>query len=123
MAKHMGAGWSGTRGRPKLQKDLIELADKAKRRKKLERTVSENQKRQKQGKPARTISERDANKIVDKYRSSTQKIRRLQAKAADMRDRANKVDRSGTGNKKAAATYRQVAKEYLKRAAALRGKK
>ncbi len=95
------------------------MRDKAKRKRKFEASVADNQKRVKQGKKARSMSEREANTP----RTKAQEVRRLQEKAAEMRDKANAVDRSGTGNKKAAATYRQVAEEYLKRAVKIRARK
>ena len=73
--KHMGWGWSGTKGRPQLQKDLIAMKDRAK------------------------------------------DVRLLKVKAVEMEKRAKEVERSGTGNVKAAATYRRTAKLYLERAA------
>ena len=123
MADYKAQGYSGLKGRPATRGDVDKMTDKERRRKKLERVVGENKKRLKEGKGARTISEHEADKVVDKFRSTEQKIRRLQGRVADMRGRAVDVERSGTGNVKAAATYRQVAKELKKRISALRGKK
>lgn len=113
--KYVAKGWSGTKGRRKLRKDILALSDEAKK-KRLEANVKENQKRIKVGKKARTISDRDLDKFESKFRTSKQKIRRLQARAADYRAKANEV----AENKTAAAAYRQAAKEALKRAAALK---
>lgn len=55
-------------------------------------------------------------------RGRAQTIRYLQGQAAKMRIKAKEVDESGTGNVKAAATYRRTAKLYLKRVAALQAK-
>ncbi len=115
----MPLGWERTRGRPILRKDLRAMTDKAKRKRKFEANVAENQRRVRRGKKARTLTERD----LDKFRSRSHRIRRLQAKAADMRVKAKEVERSKTGNVKAAATYRRTAAEYLKQAAALRPRK
>lgn len=119
---YVARGYSGTKGRPQLQKDILAMRDKAKRKKRLEANVAENQRRIKQGKKARTISEREIDKSLDRFRSTDEKVRRIQKRAADLRVKANQVERSKTGNKKAAATYRQAAKELLQRIPALRAK-
>ena len=106
-------------------------AAKAKRRKrrasaataKLETSVKDNKTRQKQGKKPRTIAGAAADKLVDSFRSNTLKAKRLEGQGARMLAKARKVDESGTGNKKAAATYRQTAEGYRKQAEALRRKK
>lgn len=120
MAEYVAKGWSGTKERPKLQKDILALKHKAEQKKKLEITVADNQKRIKQGKKSRRISEREADRFISKFRSPILKIRQIQGRAADLRVKANKAQE--TGNKKAAATYRQAAKELLERIPALRAK-
>jgi len=132
--QYMSHGFkTATKHAPKLRAELAAMSDKAKRRKrlaakakeknKLEANVAENQKRIKRGKRARTIAQRDADRLIDAFRSKEQKARRLVAYAAKMNFKAGEVERSGTGNVKAAATYRRVARGYMKQAAALRGKK
>jgi Arc/MetJ-type ribon-helix-helix transcriptional regulator len=121
--KYMAQGYEGTKHRPGLRKDLSAMTDEAKRKKRLETTVADNQKRIKQGKKSRTISQRDVDRFMSQFRSPAQKIRQLQGRAAKMLGKAKEVEHSKTGNKAAAATYRQVAKELLARIPALRKKK
>lgn len=118
----MGRGWSGTRGRSQLQKDLAGMSDSAKR-KRLEQTTTDNLKRLKTGKPARSVSQHQADKLVRMTQSVDRQIRGYQAKVAELREKAAAVERSGTGNQKAAATYRQAAEEYRHKIKALRAKK
>lgn len=113
-----GIGASGLRGRPGLKKDVIE----ALRKKKFEANVARNQKRIKQGKKARSLSEREKAKLLHTIQSPARRIRELQARATELRQRATAVEKSKTGNKRAAATYRQAARELLQRIPALKAK-
>ncbi len=125
MPERIGYGEAGLKNRPKLTKDILALRDKAKRKRKAAQrdkdvtaNTASNIKRVKAGKKPRTLSERD----LDKFRSPYHRKRRLQIKAAEMRAKADEVDRSGTGNKKAAATFRRAATEYIKQANAVKVK-
>lgn len=113
-----GIGAPGLRGRPKLKKDVVE----ALRKKKLEANVARNQRRIKQGKKARSLSEREKESLLRQVRSPAQRIRHIQARAAKLRQRATAVEKSKTGNKRAAATYRQAARELLQQIPALQKK-
>ena len=119
MAKYVAQGLSGTKGRPRLRKDILAMRDE----KKLEGKVAAKQKQIRRESKAPRSSRLTVEGIMAPTRSRQQKIRRLRVKAAQMRNKARKVDESKTGNVKAAATYRRVAAEYLKQAAALQGKK
>lgn len=120
--KYMGRGYSGTKGRPQLQKDLARMSDSAKR-KRLEQTTADNLKRVQTGKSARSVSQYEREKFQRRTQSVARQIRTYQAKVADLREKAARVERSGTGNQKAAATYRQAAEEYLQKIKKLRAKK
>lgn len=101
---HAGRGTSGLKGRPKLQKDIAALGDKAKREKRLEENVANNQRRIKRGKKARTIAE--------------QSVAQIQQRAANLRVKANAVARKGLRSQ--AYTYRRAARELLRRIPAMR---
>jgi len=121
MAKRVfaGRGAHAVKDTSVLADDLIGMSDEEKRRKRQEETeanVSRNQKRIKAGKKAVSLTEHD----LDQFRSRKQKLRRQQTAAAKARTSAAEVERSGTGNKAAAATYREVARIRLAKAAALR---
>ena len=113
-----GIGAPGLRGRPELKKDVIETL----RKKKLEANVARNQRRVKQGLKPQTLSEREKKSLLSTIRSPERKIRDLQLRAAKLRQRATAVEKSKTGNKRAAATYRQAARELLQRIPALQKK-
>jgi len=88
------------------------LSDEAKK-KRLEKRVAKTQKRIRQGK-----------KKAPPILSDRKKIDLIQRRAAKLYAKAKDVERSKTGNVKAAATYRQAAKEMLERIpASMRRKK
>jgi len=93
------------------------LSDEAKREKEFEAKVAARQKQIREGKK---LSAQEIEKVLT---SRLSKVRRLQLKAAEMREKAKEVERSGTGNVKAAATYRRAATEYLKQVETLQKKK
>ena len=99
-----------------------ELQAELKHGKRVENNVKRNQQRIKSGKKARSLTEAEMDREIAKSGTTAQKIKRWQSKAAEMRAKAKEVERSGTGNEKAVATYRKTAKEYLKRVTALKGK-
>ena len=113
----------GRRGGP----DVAAMSDTAKaaRKKKLEDNTRENLKRVKRGKKPRTIAGASAEKVLSHFRTPLERSKRLQAQAAKMSLKAKEVEASGTGNVRAAATYRKTAKGYLKQAQAVlkKGKK
>lgn len=113
-----GIGTIGLRKSPKLAEDVRA----ALREKKLEAKVAKKQRQIRRGKKTRPLSERAKKRLVRSVQSPARRIRDIQARAADLRERANKVERSKTGNKRAAATYRQAARELLARIPALRVK-
>ncbi|KKM13708.1 hypothetical protein LCGC14_1713470 [marine sediment metagenome] len=120
---YLAHGASGLKGREKMKKDVVALTDKAKREKEFEKSVGDNIKRVKAGKKPRATPSRAAKELVKKVmsrvRSPAAKARHLRVKAGEMNAAANKVVKSGTGNVKAEATYRRLAKGYMSRAAAL----
>lgn len=90
----------------KLGKDIIALSDEEK----LEKKVAAKQKaiRQKD-----SSSWGAAKKFAAKKKKKTPG--NIQKRAADLRAKAQAVETSGTGNKRAAETYRQAARELLAR--------
>ena len=93
----------------KLARDISALSDEEK----LEKQVAAKQKVMRDKKKG--MSTRTAAKQVEKFDTSELKIKKLRGRAADLREKANAVDRSKTGNKRAAETYRQAARELLAR--------
>ncbi len=116
---NVGRGKKGLKGLKRLPDDIQGLSDEAKRKRRLEKTVADKQRRIKAGNTVRRVSEREK----DKFRHKTDVVRRLQRKAANLRASAKEVDRSGTGNKKAAATFRRAADLYLERVKKVRSRK
>ena len=115
---YAGIGATGLRKSPRMAADVRA----ALREKKLEAKVAKKQKQIRRGQKVRPISERAKKRLVRSIQSPARRIRDIQARAADLRERAKKVERSKTGNKRAAATYRQAASELLARIPALRAK-
>ena len=100
--QYIGRGAAGLKGRKKLQEDIRALSDPAKREKALERKVAKKQMViRRKGKPQPAKRE---------PMSPEQKIR---TRAMILRLRAFKAEKGGY--KRAAATYRQAARELLKR--------
>ena len=121
---YAGRGAQAVRGKDKAAIIKISDAEKRKRREKaLEDSTADNIRRARAGKKSRSVSERAKAKLTQLASTPAQRIKHVQARAATLREKANAVDRSGTGNKAAAATYRQAAKELLARIPKMRGKK
>ncbi len=103
--KHIfaGRGAGAVKGTKKLQSEIVGMSDSAKRERRLEKQVAAKQKQIRQGRTARPASKRPPK----------QSVRQIQARVADLRDRANTAERGG--HKRAAATYRQAAQVLLQR--------
>lgn len=99
----VGHGAGAVKGTKKLRSEILDMSDAAKREKRLEETVAAKQKQIRQRPKPRSASRRPPK----------QSVRQIQARVADLRDRANKAARGG--HKRAAATYRQAAQELLQR--------
>jgi hypothetical protein len=102
MADYIATGWAGTRGRKTLQEDLRAMSDTAKRKRATttEQKVATKQRQIRNNRRVETIG---------------LKMARYASKAVELREEAEKVEKSGTGNVKAAQTYRKAADEYVKK--------
>ena len=112
---------TATEHSPRLRADIVSLSDKAKKkrkRKSLEEKVAAKQRaiRKRDRQPASAAVKRG----VMSMRSIDRQIREKQARVAELRLKARAVERSGTGNVKAAATYRKAASVVMQQIAALR---
>ena len=87
--EYIGRGFSGLRSKSDREA-ILKKRDKAKREKEREVTVADNQKRQKQGKKARTTAQRKG-----KVSEST----RLLNKASELNKKATAAIRGKTGTK------------------------
>lgn len=112
--KYMARGWSGVKRGSQLEKDLAQLSDREKKQK-LAETTKDNFRRVEKGEKPRSVRQYEADNLMRQIETAQQKIRRYQAKAAELREKAAEVERSGTGNTGAADTYRKAAEEYLAR--------
>ena len=112
---YVGRGFSGTKGRSQLRKDVLAKRDSAK--KEPEKKAADKPRKAQSVKPS-AATKKSVEKRLDKSRSSAQKIRRIQGRVADLRTRAKTAVRGG--HKRAASAYRQAAQELLQRIPALR---
>ncbi len=110
-----GKSESGLRGRDKLKADLTArfLKHEKKEETDLEATVKDNQERQKSGQKARTTAVRKTDADLAKGKTPLSRRARAVSKAASLRKQATAAAK--TGNKKAAATFRQAADLYIAR--------
>ncbi len=122
-----GRGASAIAKTKKLKSDVRKLSDPERRKRRqekvLEASTADNIRRAKAGKKSRSVSQRAKDKLTELAATPKQRIRLIQGRAAVLREKASAVERSGTGNKKAAATFRQAATELLARIPKMRGKK
>lgn len=119
MARYKAQGWRGTAGRKQLQADLEAM--RKEKEQKLEKKVAAKQKQIRQKAKPRKISKAEVEAAAGPHRTPRMReIRRLQAKADQMKEKAREVAKD---HPKAAATYRKAAREYLKQAAAQRAKR
>lgn len=89
------------------ERDILAIRDKEKRARAAARKAA--------AKPKPAPKPTTGTPTLDKMMARRPSIRSLQQRIVRMRLRAMEVERSKTGNKKAAATYRRVADELAKR--------
>ncbi len=110
---YAGLAGKGVKKGSKLAGEIVGMSDAAKREAALEKQVAAKQKAMRTKKKG--MSTRTAAKQVAKFDTPELKAKKIRGRAADLREKANAVDRSKTGNKRAAETYRQAARELLAR--------
>lgn len=105
-------GYAGTQDRPKLQEDLDAMTDEEKRRRAEENAAPRLREAFTPDEtPAMSATPAEIHAIVgnaDRARGAA-----LRAQADEMLAKANEIDRSGTGNMRAGATYRYIAAKLL----------
>ena len=119
MPKHygLGRGGSGVANRPGIKADLTKLtaagrekSAKARRAKKLEKTVASNQKRIKAGKKPQSITTREVSIDLRKAKTPAQRKTMALAKEKQLTRSALKAEKDG--NTKAATAFHKAASLY-----------